>query len=95
MLLSWVITGAIVSPYRIEQYLYLANFALVMWAVGRVGVESPRLGLEPRRYLALLAGIAGAIVLMAAIGSSTHDGFKNSKKRFETTPPTADSTSAN
>jgi hypothetical protein len=92
MLLSWIITGAIVSPYRIEQYLYLANFVAVWWMIGKVGTENPRLGLEPRRYLNLLAGIAVAIVLMAAIAISTHGTYKNSKKRFETMPAAADST---
>jgi len=92
MLLSWVITGAIVSPYRIEQYLYLANFIAVGMLIGRVGVENPRLGLEPRRYLALTGAVAVGILIMAAIATSTHDGFKNSKKRFETPQPAADST---
>lgn len=92
MLLSWVITGAIVSPYRIEQYLYLANFVAVWWMIGKVGTENPRLGLEPRRYLALSGAIAVSIVIMAAIAISTHDEFKNGKLRFETKPAAADST---
>lgn len=91
MLLSWIITGAIVSPYRIEQYLYLANFVAVWVWIGKVDVENPKLGLEPRRYLTLAVGIAIAIVLMAAIAISTHGEFKNSKVRFESTPAGADS----
>jgi len=92
MLLSWVITGAIVSPYRIEQYLYLANFIAVWWWIGKVGMENPKLGLEPRRYLVLTGSIAIAIVLMAAIAISTRGTYENSRVRFEVAPAGADTT---
>jgi hypothetical protein len=80
--LSFLITGAFISTYRIEQYLYLVNFGIIFFLID---------GTEPdinSRTLGLSTGLKnGALILLfigilAAIAVNSHGEMKGAKKRF-------------
>jgi hypothetical protein len=88
--LSFLITGAFISTYRVEQYLYIVNFVVIFFLIDRTEPE-----IIPRS-LKLFAGLKnGAIVLvfigiLAAIAINSHGEMKGAKKRFGAEPVVAD-----
>jgi len=80
---SLLITGAIISPYRIEQYLYLVNYAIIVIAIPKLNpVFEPReirKNVWLRNFLILLVFIA----LLALIAINTHGEMSGMHKRFE------------
>jgi hypothetical protein len=88
--LSFLVTGAFISTYRIEQYLYLVNFAMIFFLIDRTEPE-----INPRT-LKLFTGLknAGIIVvfigILAAIAVSSHGEMKGAKKRFGAEPVVVD-----
>ena len=82
MLLSFIITGAIVSIYRIEQYLYLVNFLVVLSLINIANPIFNPHALNPKRYLKLLLGIFVFLAILSYIAIQTHGEIKGSHKRF-------------
>jgi hypothetical protein len=84
------VTGAFISTYRIEQYLYLVNFAIIFFLIDRTEPE-----INPRT-LKLFTGLknAGVILvfigILAAIAVSSHGEMKGAKKRFGAEPAVVD-----
>ena len=81
-LFSLLITGAIVSTYRIEQYLYLVNFIVILIAIPKLQpvfspvVENKYWG---RNFVLLLLIIA----VLAFIAINTHGEMPGMQRRFE------------
>ncbi|MEQ8551877.1 MAG: hypothetical protein RIC06_13105 [Cyclobacteriaceae bacterium] len=81
-LFSLLITGALVSTYRIEQYLYIVNYAIILIAIPRLQpvfnpiAENRHWG---RNFLLLLLVIA----ILAFIAISTHGEMPGMQRRFE------------
>jgi len=84
------VTGAFISTYRIEQYLYLANFAIIFFLIDRTEPE-----INPRT-LKLDTGIKNSVFILvfigilAAIAINSHGEMKGAKKRFGAEPVVAD-----
>jgi hypothetical protein len=80
---SLLITGAIVSTYRIEQYLYIANYAIILFALPKLKpVFDPKpLHVEKwtRNFLIMILFIA----VLAIIAISVHGELNGMQKRFE------------
>jgi len=92
ILLSYIVTGAIISTYRIEQYLYLINFFIVLLLINKASGE-----FKPERFsFGKAFKVFGAIILfislLAFILIQTHGELKGSHKRFGEVPVVKDST---
>jgi hypothetical protein len=83
MLLSWLITGAVVSGYRIEQYLYLINYIFILIVLQKLHpVFEPREINESkwgRNFLLVILFIA----LLALVAINTHGDMPGMQQRFE------------
>jgi hypothetical protein len=89
--LSYVVTGAIISTYRIEQYLYLINFFIILLLINKVSGE-----FKPERFsfgkaFKFFGAIILFISLLAFILIQTHGELKGSHKRFGEEPAVKDS----
>ena len=83
ILYTLLITGAIVSTYRIEQYLYIANFIIIMIALPRLNpvfesrvINKNKWGLN---FLILMLLFA----ILAIIAINTHGEMSGAHQRFE------------
>jgi len=80
---SLLITGAWVSTYRIEQYLYLINLGVILLAMPKVVAEfSPR-GISTKRWVVGFVIVFAVIALLALIAINSHEVPKNLQRRFE------------
>ncbi len=80
---SLLITGAIVSIYRIEQYLYLVNYAIILMFISKLKpvfdtreINANKWG---RNFLVLLLILA----VLAVVAISIHGESPGMQKRFE------------
>lgn len=79
---SILITAAFLSTYRIEQYLYLINLAVVGLFIGRVKADFTEKGLSPNRWGVNFIIMLVFIALLALIAINLHDGLGGMQKRF-------------
>jgi hypothetical protein len=88
--LSFLITGAFISIYRVEQYLYLVNFVVIFFLIDRTEPE-----INPRT-LKLTTGLKNSVFILvfigilAAIAVNSHGEIKGAKKRFGAEPAVVD-----
>lgn len=83
MILSWLITGAILSGYRIEQYLYLINYLVILLVLPKLKpVFEPREnhGVKWGRNFALVIVL---IAMLALVAINTHGDMPGMQIRFE------------
>ncbi|MCK5104450.1 MAG: hypothetical protein KAR17_16615, partial [Cyclobacteriaceae bacterium] len=83
IIFSLLITGAFVSTYRVEQYLYIVNYIIILFALPKLnpvfeskGIYTGKWG---RNFLLVLLFIA----VLAIIAISTHGEMGGMNKRFE------------
>ena len=80
---SLLITGAILSTYRIEQYLYILNYTIILFALPKltpVFVSKPiHVEKWTRNFLIVILFIA----VLASIAISIHGDLNGMHKRFE------------
>lgn len=84
---SLLLTGAFLSTYRIEQYLYILN-----WVVVAVLLPKVEIGFMPRPILVGKWGknfvlVLTSIAILTLILINSHGELKNAHKRFGTPPP--------
>ena len=81
-LCSLLITGAFLSTYRIEQYLYIVNLLVIGLVLGKVkAVFDPKPNVA-RQWGTLLAGILVFVAVLALIAISSHGEIKGAQVRF-------------
>lgn len=81
---SFMITGAYISTYRIEQYLYVVNLVLIGLLVGKV--KHPELidkEFPTRKLLIGLVIVLAIIAVLTLIAINSHGELKHAHKRFE------------
>jgi glucan phosphoethanolaminetransferase (alkaline phosphatase superfamily) len=91
ILLSYIITGAIISTYRIEQYLYLINFFIILLLINRANGEFKPAPFSFKKAVKVFGAIILFISLLAFILIQTHGELKGSHKRFGEEPAVKDS----
>ncbi len=79
---TFLITGAYLSGYRPEQFLYLANFAVIVALMPYCRDLSLSASYQPRKALYLFLGILVVLLLSAALASGLHEGLPGAKGRF-------------
>ncbi len=87
VMFSLLVTGAFMSGYRIEQYLYILNWVIVALLIGKTQPEFAPKEIVPQKW-----GINGGIVLLliaflTIILINSHGELKNAHKRFGAPPP--------
>jgi uncharacterized membrane protein YbjE (DUF340 family) len=77
-----MITGAFVSIYRPEQYLYLVNLVLVFFFIQRAKPQFSHLNTSLYAVSKYLACILIFISILAYIAIHSHGELKGARKRF-------------
>ena len=80
--LSYLVTGAIISTYRVEQYLYLVNFFVILLLINRANPEFQPQPFNLGKIFRILGVVLIFISLLAFILIQTHGEIKGSHKRF-------------
>ncbi|TDB61775.1 hypothetical protein [Arundinibacter roseus] len=80
--LSLLITGAFLSTYRIEQYLYLVNIVVVGWFISKVKPDFYPTELHSRKPWILLASTLLVLAILAWIATMSHGEVKGAQVRF-------------
>jgi hypothetical protein len=79
---TFLITGAFLSGYRPEQFLYLVNFALIWFLAPKSSAQFPSERIGGRGGWILFFVILTIMLLLAAISSSLHEGLPGMQTRF-------------
>jgi len=79
---TFLITGAFMSFYRIEQFLYLANFAVVWFLASKSSAHFQVEKKNETGILKLFLLLLILIILFGAISSSLHEGLPGMHNRF-------------
>ena len=91
IMLSYIVTGAIISTYRIEQYLYLINFFVILMLINRATAEFKPVPFSFGKAFKVFGAIILFVSLLAFILIQTHGELKGSHKRFGEEPAVKDS----
>lgn len=83
ILLSLILTGAFLSAYRIEQYLYLLNYGVILLLLGRSKAYFSYQGFQPSRWGKIFLLILGILAICAFIAMNTHGAFEGMQRRYE------------
>lgn len=81
--LSLLITGAVVSTYRIEQYLYGVNLILISLLIGRTNPGFSHRNLYPARWAMGFALLLVFMALITLVAINSHGELKGMNRRFE------------
>ncbi len=81
ILLSILITGALFSTYRIEQYLYVINFAAVLFFLPRVQPDFAPEEINWKQFGLNVVWLALFVALLAVIASQSHPSDLNGAHR--------------
>ena len=82
-LCSWLITGALLSSYRIEQYLYVANLGVIGFFLNRIEKPTFRKSEHAWRWSLVMMGVLLTIALLALVAVSLHGPLKGTQVRFQ------------
>jgi hypothetical protein len=82
-LYSLLITGAIISTYRIEQYLYLLNYAIILFALPKLQSEFTLKSTSYQKWVKFFIMVLVIIAALALIAISTHGEMPGMHRRFE------------
>lgn len=83
MVFSALITGAFMSTYRIEQYLYFANYAIIMLVLPKLVPSFESREINKGKWLKYFTLVLAIIALLAFIAIHTHEPYTNAHRRFE------------
>ncbi|RRB07618.1 hypothetical protein [Larkinella rosea] len=80
---SFLTTGAYMSTYRIEQYLYVANLLVITAVIGKAKPGFSNRGLYASRWAMGFAVVLVFIALITLVAINTHGEMKGMNRRFE------------
>lgn len=78
-----LITGAVISTYRIEQYLYIVNYIIILIALPKLNPVFESKGINPKKWGLNFLLVILFIVVLAIIAINSHGEFTGSHQRFE------------
>ncbi|GAA4469118.1 hypothetical protein GCM10023189_55570 [Nibrella saemangeumensis] len=82
-LLSLLITGAFLSPYRPEQYIYLVNLLIIGLLIGKARHGFSPHGIKAGKWATGLAIVVIFIAILAMILINSHEEMTGAQRRFE------------
>ncbi|WP_245859484.1 photosystem II biosynthesis protein [Spirosoma aerolatum] len=91
ILFSLFITGAFMSGYRIEQYLYIVNWLLVAFLIGKAYPVFTPSRLAPKQWAINFGIVLVFFALLTSVLIHSHGELKGSHKRFGAPPPAEES----
>lgn len=80
---SILITCAFMSLYRIEQYLYLVNVAVLAFLMKKTQASFSNRGLNISRWAINFAFVIAIFAILTAVAISTHGELNGANRRFE------------
>ncbi len=83
MVYSFLMTGAIVSIYRIEQYLYLVNYLIILVLLPKLNPEFEPREINAGKWGRFFLIVMLIIAVLAIIAINSHDEIKGAQHRFE------------
>ncbi|GAB3257614.1 hypothetical protein GCM10027347_20230 [Larkinella harenae] len=81
--LSFLTTGALLSTYRIEQYLYAVNLLVISVLMGRAKPDFAGRGLYAKRWAMGFALVLVFMALITLVAINSHGELKGANRRFE------------
>ncbi|MBD3628360.1 hypothetical protein [Cyclobacterium sp.] len=78
-----LITGSFLSFYRIEQFLYILNFAVILVLIPKAMPLFTNRKAHPQKWTLMALGILVFIALISLIAISSHGEMPGMNKRFE------------
>jgi hypothetical protein len=82
MIFTFLITGSYLSFYRIEQFLYLVNFGVILFLMSKCTPVSFPSTNPSRIALPLFLAVIALIFLLSGFSILVHDGLPNAQVRF-------------
>jgi hypothetical protein len=82
IIFSWLITGAFLSTYRIEQYLYLINFVIIILLINKTEASFTSIEMNVKTWLIGFAAVVLLIAVLTLVAINTHGEMDHSQKRF-------------
>lgn len=82
IIFSWLISGAFLSTYRVEQYLYLVNFVIIVLLINKAEVSFLNIEMNTKSWLLGFIGVVIVLALLAVVAINAHGEMKHSHKRF-------------
>ncbi len=80
---SFLITGAFISIYRIEQYLYVINLVVILFLTGKTHPEFTGKEIDGSRWAKGMLALLVFIAILSFILVNTHGELAGSHNRFE------------
>lgn len=81
-LCSWLVTGALLSTHRIEQYLYAINLIFVGVLLKKTTTNFSARPNVPRRWSGILVALLVLVAVLAVIAISSHEPWERAETRF-------------
>ena len=82
IIFSILVTMAFMSLYRVEQYLYIINFAIITLLINKFQPPFSNRGLNLNRWLVNLLFVLAFLAILTAIAVSSHGELTGSQIRF-------------
>ncbi|GGM97586.1 hypothetical protein GCM10010967_34280 [Dyadobacter beijingensis] len=80
---SLLITGAFISLYRIEQYLYILNMVVLGFLLTKTQATFSHRGLNLSRWAVNFLFVIAIFAILTAVAISTHGELNGANRRFE------------
>ena len=80
---SLLITGAFISTYRIEQYLYIVNFIIIIIALPRLNPVFEIKEISTKKWVKNFLLVMLVIAVLALIAINAHGDLHGAHKRFD------------
>ncbi len=84
IILSFLITGAFLSVYRIEQYLYVLNLLALSFLLNLTQPIFSEVDINYKKWSINLAAVIILIAIFSLIAINTHSDLKGAHQRFST-----------
>lgn len=78
-----LITGAVVSTYRIEQYLYIVNYIIILIALPKLSPVFESKGIKTGKWGFNFLILIVFIAILAVIAANSHGEMSGSHNRFD------------
>lgn len=79
---SWLITGAFLSTYRLEQYLYVVNLLVIGFLIKRAKANFLPMENRPHWWVILLAVVLVTMAVASLVAINSHEAWERATKRF-------------